>query len=154
MYGIAPHATIGTNERRYEMNTIVLGYDESAEAGRALEKTAELAKALGARVIVTSVAPVMHLAGHGIGPYDPADPPERHRALSRDATAILTERGVSAKAIAGLGDPGDAILELADQQGADLIVLGMSHHPQLSRIFGSVSEDVAHHAHCHVLLVR
>jgi nucleotide-binding universal stress UspA family protein len=137
-----------------QMKTIVLGYDESPEAGRALEKTVELAKALSATVIVTSVAPVMHLAGRGIGPYDPADPPERHRELARDATAILTEQGIAAKAVTGLGKPGHTIVELADQENAELIVLGMSHHPHLSRILGSVSEDVAHHAHCDVLLVH
>jgi len=136
------------------MKTIVLGYDDSPEAGRALQKTAELAKALGAQVLVTSVAPVMSFSGRGIGPYDPADPPERHETLARDATAVLTEQGIDAKAITGPGQPGDAIVELADQQKADLIVLGMSHHPHLSRILGSVSEDVARHAHCDVLLMH
>lgn len=136
------------------MKTIVLGYDDSPEASRALEKTAELAKALGAKVIVTSVAPVMSFSGRGIGPYDPADPPERHRVLARDATALLTEQGIEATALTGLGEPGDAIVELADRQRADLIVVGMSHHPHLSRLLGSVSEDVAHHAHCDVLLVH
>ncbi len=136
------------------MKTIVLAFDESPEAHRALEKTTELAKALQARVVVTSVAPVMQLSGRGVGPYDPTDPPERHRVLARDAAAILAERGIDATAATGLGKPGDVIVELADEQGADVIVLGMSHHPQLSRILGSVSEDVAHHAHCDVLLVR
>ena len=37
---------------------------------------------------------------------------------------------------------------------ADLIVLGMTHHPHLARLLGSVSDDVAHHAHCDVLLVH
>jgi nucleotide-binding universal stress UspA family protein len=136
------------------VKTIVLGYDESQEARRAVQKTAELASAFGARVLVTSVAPVMQPAGRGIGPYDPADPPERHRALARQAAAALTEHGVKAETVTGLGDPGDAIVELADKRGADLIVLGMSHHRHLSRILGSVSEDVAHQAHCDVLLVH
>ena len=136
------------------MKTIVLGYDNSPEASRALERTAALAKALSAKVIVTSVAPVMSFSGRGIGPYDPADPPEEHRVLAHDATALLTEQGIDAKAITGLGQPGDAIVELADKQKADLIVLGMSHHPHLSRILGGVSEEVAHHAHCDVLLVH
>ncbi len=136
------------------MKTIVLGYDESPEASRAVERTAELARALGARVIVTSVAPVMTFSGRGIGPYDPADPPDRHRALGHDAAAILAEQGVATETITGLGEPGDAIVELADERRADLIVVGMSHHPKLSRILGSVSEDVAHHAHCDVLLVH
>jgi len=136
------------------MKTIVLGYDDSPEASRALLRTAELAAALGAHVLVTSVAPVMSFSGRGIGPYDPADPPERHRVLAADAVALLRERGVEASAVTGLGDPGDAIVELADRNGADLIVLGMSRHPHLAHILGSVSEDVAHHAHCDVVLVH
>ena len=136
------------------MKTIVLAYDESPEAGRALAKTVELAKALSATVIVTSVAPVMHIAGRGIGPYDPADPPERHKELSRNAVAVLTEQGITAKAVTALGEPGHTIVELADHEKADMIVLGMSHHPHLSRVLGGVSEDVAHHAHCDVLLVH
>lgn len=136
------------------MKTIVLGYDESPEAGRALEKIAELAKALSATVVVTSVAPVMHMAGRGIGPYDPADPPERHRVLAGDATTVLSEQGIAAKAVTGLGEPGHTIVELADPEKADLIVLGMSHHPHLSRVLGSGSDDVAHHADCDVLLVH
>jgi nucleotide-binding universal stress UspA family protein len=136
------------------MKTIVLAYDESPEAGRALEKTVELAKALSATVVVTSVAPVLHLAGRGIGPFDPADPPERHKELARDAVAILTEQGIAARAVTALGEPGHTIVELADREKAEMIVLGMSHHPHLSRLFGSVSEEVAHHAHCDVLLVH
>jgi nucleotide-binding universal stress UspA family protein len=136
------------------MTTIVLGYDDSAEAGRALERTVGLAKTLGGNVVVTSVAPVMQFAARGTGPYDPTDPPERHRQLAADAVAVLTEQGIDAKSVTGLGDAGDVIVELADEHDADLIVVGMSHHPHLARIFGGVSEDVAHHAHCDVLLVR
>ena len=106
------------------MKTIVLAYDESPEAGRALEKTVELAKVLSATVVVTSVAPVMHFAGRGIGPYDPADPPGRHRELAHDAVAILTEQGIVAKAVTALGEPGHTIVELADQEKAEMIVLG------------------------------
>ena len=136
------------------MKTIVLGYDDSPEAARALAKTAELAKALDARVVVASVAPVLHPAGHGIGPYDPADPPERHRALADDAVAVLTEHGIRARAVVGIGDPADAIVGLADDVLADVIVVGMSHHAHLARLLGSVSDAVAHHAACDVLLVR
>jgi len=136
------------------MQTIVLGFDESAEADRALKKTAELASALHARVVVTSVAPLMQPAGRGIGPYDPADPPERHAALARKAAAVLSEQGINVETMSGLGDPGDAIVRVADEKAADLIVVGMSHHPHLSRLIGGVSEDVTHHAHCDVLLVH
>jgi nucleotide-binding universal stress UspA family protein len=133
------------------MNTIVLGYDDSPEAGRALERTAELAKALGARVIVASAAPVAVASSRGAGPYDPADPPERHRELAESAATTLAGQGVQAEAASGLGDAADAIAALADERRADLVVVGMSHH---SRFFGGVSDDVAGHAGCDVLLVK
>ena len=136
------------------MKTIVLGYDDSPEAGRAAQRTAEVAKALHAHVVVASVAPILIPAGRGIGPYDPADPPERHRILADDAAAELAGQGVEAEALTTVGDPGDAIVKVADEREADLIVLGMTHHPHLSRLLGSVSDDVAHHAHCDVLLVH
>lgn len=136
------------------MKTIVLGYDSSSEARRALDRAEELARALAARVLVMSVAPVMSFTGRGIGPYDPADPPERHRALAKDAASRLAEHGVDAKPVTGLGDPAEALIELAKVERADLIVLGMSHHPHIARVFGGVSEDVVHHARCDVLLVH
>ena len=136
------------------MKTILLGYDESSEAARAVLRTAEIAKALGARVIVTSVAPILMPAGRGIGPYDPTDPPERHETLARDAVAVLEEQGVEAESVTPMGDPGDAIVRVAAAHEADLIVLGMTDHPHLARLLGSVSDDVVHHAHCDVLLVH
>ena len=137
------------------MKTIVLGYDESPEAGRALDRAAELASALDARVVVASVAPALQPVGRGAaGPYDPVDSPEHHRELARRAATALTERGVTAEHVSGLGDPGEAIIALADERDAELIVVGMSHHPHVSRFLGGVGEDVAHHAHCDVLLVH
>jgi nucleotide-binding universal stress UspA family protein len=136
------------------MKTIVVGYDESPEAGRALERSTELAKALGARVVVASVAPILQAAGHSAGPYDPSDPPERHREVATAAAAKLTEQGVTATAVSGVGDAGDAIVALAGEHDADLIVVGMSHHPHIARWYGGVSEDVAHNARCDVLLVH
>jgi nucleotide-binding universal stress UspA family protein len=137
------------------MKTIVLGYDESPEAGRALEKAAELASALDARVVVASVAPALQPVGRGAaGPYDPVDSPELHRELARRAATELIERGVTAEHVSGLGDPGEAIVALADERDAEMIVVGMSHHPHVSRFLGGVGEAVAHDAHCDVLLVH
>jgi nucleotide-binding universal stress UspA family protein len=136
------------------MKTIVLGYDESPEAARALERCAELAKALDARVIATSIAPALQPLGRGMGPYDPTDLPDQHRELARAAATALVEHGIASEAVSGLGQAGDAIVALADEHEADLIVVGMSHHAHVARVFGGVSDDVARNAHCDVLLVR
>ena len=104
------------------MKTIVVGYDESAPAKRALARAAELATAFGSKVIVTSVARVIH--GRGIGPVDPADPPELHREELRHARAFLGEHGIEGELDLALGDPPDHILQLAEERRADLIVVG------------------------------
>ena len=72
------------------MKRIVLGYDDTESAKRALKRTCELAKALDGYVVVVSVAPALVSAGRGIGPIDPTDPPERHRDPSRRCSARVS----------------------------------------------------------------
>jgi nucleotide-binding universal stress UspA family protein len=75
------------------MKTILLAYEERPVARRILERTAELAKVLSAKVVVTSVAPAVHAVR--VGPYDPADPPSRHREEVDSAAARLSELEVT-----------------------------------------------------------
>jgi nucleotide-binding universal stress UspA family protein len=135
------------------MKTIVVGYDETDPAKRALARAAELATAFGAKVIVTSVAPM--LVGRGIGPVDPVDPPEEHREELRHAAEFLAERGVEGEYQVALGDPASEIVDLAAQRRADLIVVGTRELGLLSRLLGlSVSGVVERKAHCDVLVVH
>lgn len=137
------------------MKRIVLGYDASPAAERALDRTVELAAALHVPVVVASVAPLHEFAARGVGTrFDLADPPALQAEMAKDAVAKLTEHGVTAKPVMELGHAADSLVELADETEADLIVVGMSSRDLASRIFGGVSDDVAHKAHCDVLLVR
>src|SRR5215470_5900805 len=106
------------------MNTIVVGYDETEPAKRALARAAELAQAFKANVVVTSVARVLVPGPHGIGGIDPADPLELHEDQLAHARAFLTERNVDARYQTAAGDPAEAIVELAEHERADLIVVG------------------------------
>jgi len=135
------------------MKTIVLGYDDSDAAKRGLERAAELSAAFGSKVIVTSVAPM--LIGRAGGPVDPADPPDEHKKELMHAASFLAERGIVADYDLGLADPASHIVELAEQRGADLIVVG-THEPSfLERLLGlSVSRKVERKAHCDVLIVH
>jgi nucleotide-binding universal stress UspA family protein len=135
------------------MKTIVVGYDETEPAKRALERAAELASAFGAKVIVTSVARM--IVGKGVGPIDPVDPPELHREELSHAAAFLVERGLEGEYELARGDAPSEIGELAERRGADLIVVGTHEPSLLARLFGqSVSGAVQRKAHCDVLIVH
>jgi nucleotide-binding universal stress UspA family protein len=103
------------------VKTIVVGYDESEPAKRALARAAELATAFGSKVIVTSVAQLMvgGAAARGIGPIDPVDPPELHDEELKHAKAFLAERGIDGEYNVTLGDPATEIVELAENRHAD-----------------------------------
>lgn len=135
------------------MKTIVVGYDDTEPAKRALERTADLATAFGAKVVVSSVASAIH--GRGIGPVDPVDPPELHREELRRAEAILAKRGVEAELDLALGDPADHLVQLTDALRADLLVVGARESHLVERMLGlSVSGKVGRKAHCDVLIVH
>jgi nucleotide-binding universal stress UspA family protein len=137
------------------MKTIVIGYDDTEPAKRALERAAELAKVFGASLVVTSVAPVMAASARGGGPIDPTDPPELHKQELAHAQAFLAEQGLEAKLQPAHGDPADTIVDVAEQEGADLIVVGTREPGMLERLLGtSVSAGVSRRAHCDVLIVH
>ena len=127
------------------MKTILLAYNDTESSNRALERAAELAGFYGAKVVVTSVVPV--LVG---GDAPPATGPELERA--RD---LLASRGIEPELVEAVGDPPEAILQVADARGADLIVVGTREPSQVERLLGhSVSEAVQRMAHCDVLIVH
>ena len=107
---------------------------------------------------MTSVAPLLPsgAAAHGLGPFDPADPPEEHREELLHARELLAPRKLKVEFDLEVGEPADAIVKLADKRGADLIVIG-SHHEKgfLERLLhASVGEGVVHKASCDVLVVH
>jgi len=134
------------------MKTIVIGFDETEPANRALERAAELAQAFSAKLIVTSVAPV--LVGRS-GRVDVVDSPEDHRQELKHAATFLAERGLEAEYDLALADPADHIVRLAEAREADLIVVGTRELNLIQRLLGmSVSDRVERKAHCDVLVVH
>ena len=138
-----------------KLNTIVVGFDDTEPARRALERAADLAEAFGAKLVVTSVAPILVGITRNAGPLDPVDSPEKHREQLQDARKLLEARKIKAEYVPAVGEPGDAIAELADDLDAELIVVGTREPGLLERLLGqSVSERVAHQAHRDVLIVH
>jgi nucleotide-binding universal stress UspA family protein len=137
------------------MNTIVVGYDQTPGSQRALERAATLAKALGAKIVVTSVAPLMVGIGRSAGPTDPTDPPEKHAEELAAAREYLEGQGIEADYQPAIGEPAEAIVQLADQVDADMIVVGTREPNLIQRLTGqSVSASVSHRAHRDVLVVH
>src|SRR5215470_10073239 len=125
------------------MNTIVVGYDETEPAKRALARAAELAQAFKANVVVTSVARVLVPGPKGIGGIDPVDPLELHEEHLEHAKAYLAERNIEAKILPAAGYPAEMIVEAAEHENADLIVVGTRESSFLERLIDpSVSAGV------------
>ncbi|MGZ8687445.1 MAG: universal stress protein [Gaiellaceae bacterium] len=137
--------------------TIVVGYDRSHVSNQALARAAEIARHDHAKLIVTSIARPLppSVTAHGLGPYDPADLPEMHKADLAHARELLEPSEMRAEFDVEVGDPADAIVALADRREADLIVVGMHERSFVDRLLhGSVSGEVTRKAHCDVLIVH
>ncbi|MGH2892086.1 MAG: universal stress protein [Solirubrobacteraceae bacterium] len=137
------------------IKTIVVGYDETEESRRALERAATLARAFEARLVVTSVAPVtITTTGRSIG-ADPVEPASEHRRELAEARAYLEGEGLTADYVEAVGHEAESILAAARDRSADMIIVGSRELTRLHRLLGqSVSDAVSHGARCDVLIVH
>ena len=142
--------------------SIVVGTDGSDTARVAVRQAVDLARRVGARVeIVSAYEPVPDARLRDEARRAPRD---LQWALNRrdEVDATLAEAadearaaGVEARTYARQGDPADAILDVAEERGADLIVVGNKGMTGARRfLLGSVPNRVSHHAPCSVLIVR
>ena len=142
--------------------TIVVGTDGSDTATEAVRQAAELAVDLGARVlIVCAYEPISDERLRETADEVPHDlqwivnPREDVDATLRAAAEIAKDGGVEHETYARQGDPADAILDVAEERSADLIVVGNKGMTGAKRfLLGSVPNKVSHHAPCSVLIIR
>jgi nucleotide-binding universal stress UspA family protein len=143
--------------------TIVLGYDDKEPAKRALERAIEEVKGRGGRLVVVAVDE-MPLAPDGprnFGTFDgpavslePGEPGELEPVFAH-ARDRLEAEGVEADYAWALGDAGRAIVDIAKDRKAVLVVLGAHHEGFLGRLFGaSITDEVKREAGCEVLVVE
>jgi nucleotide-binding universal stress UspA family protein len=132
---------------------VLLAYDGSDGAKRALELLLELAGP-SASVVVVGVATGVPLFGYAGTLPSPEEEEDRDRQLA-EAESRLVAAGMDVSLAPRSGDPATAILDTAEKEQVDLIVMGTRGLGTAERwLIGSVSDKVLHHAHCSVLVAR
>jgi nucleotide-binding universal stress UspA family protein len=136
--------------------TIVVGTDWSDTAEVALTKAIELTRGEAAQLHVVTASPSSPppaagasagaSAARSLGPGFQADV-VLEQTLERLGASDLEVRQHTLTA-----EPGDAILAVAEQVGADLIVVG--NKGMHRRVLGSIPNTVSHRASCDVLIVQ
>jgi nucleotide-binding universal stress UspA family protein len=142
--------------------SIVVGTDGSETAGKAVDAAVELAKLTGARLeFVSAYEPVSSQRLRAEARQAPADlqwmvnPREDVDATLSEAAERAAAVGAEARTYAREGDPADAILDVAEELGSDLIVVGNKGMTGAKRfLLGSVPNRVSHHAPCSVMIIR
>jgi nucleotide-binding universal stress UspA family protein len=142
--------------------SIVVGTDGSETAGKAVAAAVELARLAGAALeVVSAYEPVPAQRLRAEARQVPADlewminPREDVETTLREVADAAAEAGVEARTYAREGDPADAILDVAEERGSDLIVVGNKGMTGAKRfLLGSVPNKVSHHAPCSVLIIR
>jgi nucleotide-binding universal stress UspA family protein len=143
--------------------SILVGTDGSDTATTAVRYAIDLARELGARLqVVSAYEPVSEARLRTEGIEAPKDvqwmvsPREDVLALLDAAAAEAQGAGVAeVETFARQGDAADAIIDVAEEQRTDLIVVGNRGMTGARRfVLGSVPNKVSHHAPCSVLIVR
>jgi nucleotide-binding universal stress UspA family protein len=142
--------------------SIVVGTDGSDTATQAVREAVDLARSLGAKLELVSAyepVPAQRLAEERRqAPEDlqwAINPREDVDSTLDAAAALAREAGVQVDLYARQGDPADAILDVAEERGADLIIVGNKGMTGAKRfLLGSVPNKVSHHAPCSVLIIR
>jgi len=141
---------------------IVVGTDGSDTAAEAVRQAVDLAKLAGARLsIVSAYAPIPERKVKDQLREAPADvqyeigPREDVNLVLDAAAAAARQEGIEVQTHPVEGDPAEAILAVAEETKADLIVVGNKGMTGARRfLLGSVPNNISHHAPCSVIIVR
>ena len=136
---------------------VLLAYDGSIEGRRALREGAKLAQLCGAEVfllaVVETASSVAALEGGVMISMD--EQFETYNAILAEGVERLKAMGFSPTARLGMGAAGQEIVGIAEEIGANLVVVGHRPTGPLARwLFGSVGTYLVKHLHCSVLVAQ
>jgi nucleotide-binding universal stress UspA family protein len=140
---------------------IVVGTDGSDTANLAVRLAADLAKTHDAvlHLVHAYKVPTGGVAVVGAGAMAVADTGLSAAALKEVSGKVLTGgashlQGVKVETHSVVGSPADVLVSVAEETGADLIVVGSKGMRGARRMIGSIPNSVAHRAPCHVLVAK
>lgn len=140
------------------MQSIVVGTDGSPSAAAAVQRATEVARGCGALLHLVTAYPDVPSYSEGISSSakrDPIDLREVAESILARVAGELESQGVEVVRHARAGEPAHVILEVAQEQNADLIVVGARGLTGFQGfLLGSVSSKLAHHAPCSLMIVR
>ena len=142
--------------------SIVVGTDGSDTAAEAVRQATELAKAVGAKVhLVSAYTPVPDTRLRQERQEAPEEiqwsinPREDVDETLRLAEEKVSGAGVNVETHSREGGPADAILDVAEEHKADLVIVGNRSMTGASRfLLGSVPNKISHHSPASVLIIR
>jgi nucleotide-binding universal stress UspA family protein len=143
--------------RRSMYSSIVVGTDGSPTAEIALGKAIELARLAGAKLHIVSAYAPAHAKVTGGAPAGEgfaAAPDYKADAALQRALSRLGGEGLEVEEHSPKGDPAEALVTVAGETDADLIVIGSVGMRGARRLLGSVPNKVAHTSGCDVLIVH
>jgi nucleotide-binding universal stress UspA family protein len=136
------------------IRSVVVGTDGSGTATEAVRQAADLAVTHGALIHLVTVVP----SGRDLTASQIKNLPDNEQAADAvlsAAAAIFAGLGVTYETHHRTGDPAEAIIEVAQATGADLIMVGNKGMSGAKRfLLGSVPNKIAHHAPCNVMIVK
>ena len=140
---------------------VLIGVDGSPHSRAALDWVKRLPWPEGTRVIVASAirVPIMTSAEMYVpaSTFDQLIEDERkaHQELVSEVEQELRDAGLTTRASVLHGDPREAIVQAAKDEGADLVVVGSHGRTGLAKLLmGSVASHIVAHAPCSVLVVK
>jgi len=135
---------------------VLLAYDGSIEGRRALREGAKLAQFCGAEVFLLAVVetpPSVAVLEGGVISMD--EETATYKAILAEGVERLKTMGFSPTARLGMGGAGQEIVGVAEEIGANLVVVGHRPTGPLARWwFGSVGTYLINHLHCSVLVAQ
>jgi nucleotide-binding universal stress UspA family protein len=141
------------------IQTVAVGTDGSGTADKAVEFAIDMAARYEARIVfISAYNPVSESRLKREGREAPDDlqwminPAEDVEATLRDCEERAEQHGLRWASEARQGDPAKILVELAESNGADVLVIG--NKGMQRRVLGSVPNSVSHTAPCSVLIVK